>query len=148
MRVSIACFRALVLVLAALFALWQWLFVFARADSSDTDVQHAGANTVLLSVIFVRGSGSTLLQALINGGAPEDAHMLDEPSAARVAELERREDAEMSRFALFAHKSKIGQLSSAQREALASGTFNSRVVLLHRLDAFRHVIGVCRQVYH
>ena len=66
------------------------------------------------SIVFVRGSGSTLLQALLN--ALPDTLTLDEPEIDEIAALER--GALPHKHARLGHKSKAGQFADAQFERL------------------------------
>ena len=90
-------------------------------------------------ILFVRGSGSTLLAALLN--ALPDTSTLDEPDFETIDALA----AACQRETLCGCKSKPSQLSDAQRQQLMNNTFPMRLVILHRFDAFKHVVGVARK---
>lgn len=146
-------FTAVALIIFTLFALYMLIGTLSPRNavapavvSSTTNVSDNRAHAFL--IVFVRGSGSTWLQALLNDiviDGKRPFHALNEPELDVLHLLHTAPRHVHANATFVGAKSKVGQLDVSLMERIANGTFAGRVVFLHRLDAFAHTISVCRK---
>lgn len=118
-----------------------------HADEPLVSDQRPSAVVHAFIIVFVRGSGSTWIQALLNDLVEPEAGAFfcaNEPPVESLRLLHSAPRLVHANATFVGAKSKIGQLEDV-RELLANGSFRGRVVFLHRVDAFAHAVSVCRK---
>jgi hypothetical protein len=140
---------ALLLAVGALVLLSAFAMLMSGvATSASAPVSRRDTVPQSFLIVFVRGSGSTWLQALLNEIVVAGANpflALNEPEHDVLWQLHVDPRSVSPNASFVGAKSKIGQLNGDMRLLIANGSFRGRVVFLHRLDAFAHVVGVCRK---
>lgn len=119
----------------------------ATTSATESFDKHRHRASHAFLIVFVRGSGSTWLQALLNSivvNGERPFHALNEPEV-DVLHLHSAPEKVHANATIIGAKSKVGQLDDEIFQRVANGTFRGRVVFLHRLDAFAHTISVCRK---
>jgi hypothetical protein len=120
----------------------------AAADAHSTTSAVSDNRAHAFLIVFVRGSGSTWLQALLNDievDGKRPFHALNEPELDVLHLLDTAPRQVHASATFVGAKSKVGQLDVSLVERIANGTFGGRVVFLHRVDAFAHTVSVCRK---
>lgn len=147
MRLSPLLLAAVIALLVCGLAL---ILLTTRSSADKLLVKRPSGVVHSFVIVFVRGSGSTWIQALLNDlaepetGAPSLFFALNEPPVETLRLLHSAPRLVHPNATFVGAKSKIGQLEDV-RELLANGSFRGRVVFLHRVDAFAHAISVCRK---